>query len=254
MASCPKCTQQVKDDFGLVTCGHCGASFFLDFDGNVMESAEGESSEPLHAENIREQTLSGEEPDELISSPEDLSSFPEDLESPIEASNEVESEDFEDWASDDSPIEPIESSPGTEWREDSLEEEALGEVELKSEGGLGESETNFSSSEPVMPAETTEEALKEVLTFANSPNMEANEGSLRYNLVIQSIDTKDLLKQVFEALEDERFLWDAEGLVSQTKSGVLRLSDLNAIKASLIVFRLRDVDVEVAWEQENIHD
>lgn len=44
MATCPKCQNEILDDFGLVMCGNCGASLFVGIDGSIQEPSREEET------------------------------------------------------------------------------------------------------------------------------------------------------------------------------------------------------------------
>ena len=52
---------------------------------------------------------------------------------------------------------------------------------------------------------------------------------------------------------DERFLWDAEKIISDMVEGQLRLKEVTAVKSALLVQKLRAVPVEIRWEQYAIY-
>jgi hypothetical protein len=102
------------------------------------------------------------------------------------------------------------------------------------------------------PLPTTPD-MSEVADFGNSPASLAREGSLRFNLFLSGIDTAEIREEVKEALSDERFLWDTEALMAKARGGELKVSDLSAVKTSLIIQRLRSVSIDIRWEQYAIH-
>ncbi len=95
--------------------------------------------------------------------------------------------------------------------------------------------------------------MSEVAAFGNSPASLAREGGLRFNIILSGIDSVDLRQQVKDALTDERFLWDAEALLARSHNGELKITDVSAVKSSLIIQRLRSVSIDIRWEQYAIH-
>ncbi len=105
-----------------------------------------------------------------------------------------------------------------------------------------------------MPSATTsEQHMDELQDFANSPLSQGRDGLLRVNLTISGIDTADLRNLVHEALLDKKFLWDAEGMMKNINSGQLYIQDLPSVKAAVLLLRLKNIPVNVSWEQHAIH-
>jgi len=140
-----------------------------------------------------------------------------------------------------------------------LEQNLIQEVQeavepvASSTGGL---ETHAAAPIDIEPAERGLPAtpdMSEVAAFGNSSASTAREGGLRFNIFLSGIDSVEIRKQVQEALTDERFLWDAEALVSKARSGELKITNVSAVKSSLVIQRLRSVSVDIRWEQYAIH-
>ena len=69
---CPNCQNPVDDDFGLIDCSVCGASFFLDLDGSVKLQSDSVDSDDSN-------------------DPEDLPSLPPSLEAMSPSHSEIHS-------------------------------------------------------------------------------------------------------------------------------------------------------------------
>lgn len=95
--------------------------------------------------------------------------------------------------------------------------------------------------------------MGDIADFGNSASSQGREGLLRYNILISGIDTSELRSQIKEALADQRFLWDVEGLILTIQNGTLCMRDLTAVKSSLLLQKIRALDVKVQWEQYAIH-
>jgi len=87
-------------------------------------------------------------------------------------------------------------------------------------------------------------------SFASSDaTSRSHDGNLRYTLKISGVDTADLRKELLEALTDRKFLWDAEAILKTIRNGELKIVDLNAVKAAVLVARLKSLPFQVSWEQ-----
>lgn len=96
-------------------------------------------------------------------------------------------------------------------------------------------------------------SMQDVVDYANSTESQGREGLLRFNLNIIGIDSAEVRKQIINTLTDSRFLWDVTEIMTTIKDGQLNLRDLTAVKAALLVHRLRSIPVEISWEQYAIH-
>lgn len=97
--------------------------------------------------------------------------------------------------------------------------------------------------------ELSSNSIQEINEFANSTD--SNLTGLKYRVVIHGIDSKILLQEVKEALEDTRFNWDVGIILSQRKNGAIELKPLPPVKAILIIQRLRLSGLEFMWEEIN---
>jgi hypothetical protein len=278
MAKCPQCNNNLGDEFGLTNCSQCGLAVFLDMDGQVVEEPESSYNnlqnvvgppDLISDKSDFEDNYLNDEEDQIlpensvISQNETENEFQNQFyqDEPIQADAEdLESiQAFDDFDHGLSDLESAEDPSGNENdfvqglddSEDNINDENVREP-IVNEVNFESNEDLNLNSEGTLYA-NTEDVMNEVVAFANSEKMESREGVFRYKLCIENIDTKDLAKEVYEALEDSRFLWDPEEIMSQIKMGVLIIGDLNPIKASLLVFRLRDIDVALSWEQYEIH-
>ncbi|MFN7453711.1 MAG: hypothetical protein ACK5RO_03525 [Pseudobdellovibrionaceae bacterium] len=167
---CPQCGSQVEGDFGMVTCGNCGAVLFIDMDGN-LQFQEQEVSQPAGP---------------VV-----------DAFEPI-----VES----------GPIEFAEPIP------DAIPE----------------------------PVADLVQDFKPVEEFGNS---ETAGLPLSYTLRIEGIDTKDLVDVVSEVLSDPKLKLDHKALMKQAASGTLVIERMNAIKAMVILQKLKGYALTLSWDQ-----
>jgi hypothetical protein len=93
------------------------------------------------------------------------------------------------------------------------------------------------------------ENFSDVVKFGNDEVSQAAQGPLLFRLRILGIDTSETRKSLRQCLDDERFLWDTEQLMRSIDRGVLLIDRVNPVKATVLVERLKDLSVEVEWEQ-----
>jgi uncharacterized Zn finger protein (UPF0148 family) len=75
------------------------------------------------------------------------------------------------------------------------------------------------------------------------------QGPMSYSVIVGKIDTKEIRIQVLDAINDPKFGWDPREVMKGIRDGVLHLNDLNPVKASVLVQKLKDLPVEINWTQ-----
>lgn len=103
-----------------------------------------------------------------------------------------------------------------------------------------------SAEEAAVVAAAQPENFQDIQDFANS---DLPTSPLMYTLVIEGIDRGDLRKDLLEIFQDERFKLNARETLEKIKDGKLELSGLNAVKASVLVIRLRRLPLQISWRQ-----
>ncbi|MGE4130946.1 MAG: hypothetical protein AB7F86_04875 [Bdellovibrionales bacterium] len=236
MGQCPICNGQVADDFGLVECPSCGAQLIVHVDGTIEHSAS-----PVH--NM----------DELASAPltaQKDTSEPSDDEALF---GEVE---YQDPPAEDLTYQ-TKMATVDERPPDAAEEPP----------DLGPSQTMESATPDFLDAPADEPPpevygasptpnpadLSDLSDFGNSEESGGREGSLRYNLTISGIDTSDIRHSFREAITDRKLMWDIDQIIRSIRNGEVQIANVSAVKAYLVVTRLRGLPVQVSWEQYAIH-
>ncbi|MGZ3722814.1 MAG: hypothetical protein ACXVA9_07800 [Bdellovibrionales bacterium] len=90
--------------------------------------------------------------------------------------------------------------------------------------------------------------LSDIATFGNSDSS-TRDGSLRYNLIITGIDTADVRESFREAITDRKLVWDIDQILRSLKNGEVRIPNVPPPKAYMLISRLRNLPVQVRWEQ-----
>jgi len=116
---------------------------------------------------------------------------------------------------------------------------------------------------PPLPVETAEpspsapeagEVLKEIADFGNQLNTSSETGVLLYEVRISGIDTIELRKSLIEIIKEPKFKWDVEEIESKIHDGKLTISSLTPIKASVLIKKIRHLDLDIDWRQGNIYE
>jgi hypothetical protein len=101
------------------------------------------------------------------------------------------------------------------------------------------------------PAATAQDSpdLSDIAKFGNSGASSGRDGSLRYNLFITGIDTVDVREAFREAITDRKLVWDIDQILRSLKNGEVLIPNVTPPKAFILISRLRNVPVQVRWEQ-----
>jgi hypothetical protein len=91
----------------------------------------------------------------------------------------------------------------------------------------------------------------EVQRFDQASASELSDGEFLYDVTVKGLDSVDLKKDVLAALADKRFSLVKEEMRKNIRQGELLLSDLNPVRAMLVVLKLQEFDVEVEWRQKH---
>ena len=248
MSSCPACGASLQEDFGLVNCPACGKASFIDMEGNVtLEGAEGQASpgsQDGRASEV-EDAVDGQE-----NSPESLKEeFSQVLVSELTGLNQA-NDLTSDSNAEEEPL-PDEFQHGeqfsSEYSQD-FNDEGFQAADLPT---LGEGEKEGSEKNQ-KPSHSLED-MSELASFGNSSNSSSLEGRLRYCLYISGVDTAEIKRDLKDSLMDRRFLWDIDAILSQVQNGELKIDGVSSVKAALIVSRIKNLPVEIRWEQYEIH-
>lgn len=91
--------------------------------------------------------------------------------------------------------------------------------------------------------------LSDIARFGNSDASSGREGSLRYTLYIAGIDTVDVRESFREAITDRKLVWDTDQILRSVKNGEVTIQNVSPAKAYMVVSRLRNLPVQLRWEQ-----
>ncbi|WP_246845227.1 hypothetical protein [Bdellovibrio sp. NC01] len=89
--------------------------------------------------------------------------------------------------------------------------------------------------------------FSDVTDFANA---DTTAGPLTYVVIIDGIESSQLLYQLKEAMTDSRFGWDVNELLTQVGGGRLVIPGLNPAKASVLIGRIKYLPFKISWRQD----
>lgn len=230
-ATCPKCGNSIEQDFGVAACTNCEAVLFIDMDGNAQlaEEAPAEIEPPLGLELSPSEMATTISPMPAFDPAPVFEEPSANLEASVVEMEPVVMETFSDPEPSDLPPEVFEPEPIPEASiQENTQALEMAPITEEQKQSLAEIEP-----EGTGIFESTEQVL----------------GGLSYSVTIKNIDTKEIRKQMLEALDDSRFQWDPREVLKTVKAGTLELKNLNPVKASVVVQRMKDLSVKVSWEQ-----
>jgi hypothetical protein len=234
---CPKCGAGLKDDYGMQTCPGCGAIVFVDMEGVPHMSDEAAAEAPPAAP-----------PQEPAPELEPMVEMP--------GAQFMEPMPMEPMPMEPMPMEPMPEPDQIEAMPEAFPQiEPMPKLEVHNEGAPPADDFSMDVMLGYQAPETEapiDEAV-DISAFANSEASQAKDGLLLFRVIIGGpklgIDSKEMRVQIYEALDDARFGWDADLLMAQINKGVLRIEDLSPVKATIIVNRLKRLPLEIKWEQ-----
>lgn len=211
------------DEFGLIECTQCGAQLLVHMDGRVEHSGAQvlEGDPPVQNE---QDSGSSSESQEMEMAGEDLGEF-----EATSSTSHVELNSAED----------LDAAPAPAFEDELFAEEPPPLTQ---------------ASAPVLVPSAEELALgspdlSDIERFGNSAESAAGTGPLRYNLYIGGIDTSDMRRDFREAITDRKMMWDTDQILRSIHNGEVKLAGISAVKAYILVSRLRNMPLSIRWEQ-----
>lgn len=92
-----------------------------------------------------------------------------------------------------------------------------------------------------------ENAISDIQNFGNQ-NVDVN---LTFNLKVSGLDTKDLISDFFDSINDSKFGWVAEDIMKSIINGQCVIKNIKPVSAHIIAKRLQFVDLTLDWSFEN---
>lgn len=222
MATCPVCQSAIEisaQHHGtLFTCPKCSAVFFVDWSGQPE--------------------VAGDDPS---------NGYPPNEYPPNEySSNDVES--FE--AHSASVAGESLANPGTERSAQSEHSAPMEDAPNFGQNAFANSDFNAGNAAEEFPSEPVAGLGESMADIANFGNAETTSAAFHYTVTISGIDSATVRAALREALADSKFAWDLPGLLAQIKDGSLTIRSVSAIKAGILIQRIKFLPVKVSWRQD----
>lgn len=264
---CPKCAAQLKDDYGMVECPSCGVFVFVDMDGIAQISEEinefSDSNAPApevaldppnsheDAHESFEQSSEGSSHGFTFNSAPDLQKEHEEQASalvPLGSDPAYESNFDEQTpelvSSDYSVTAPIAPEGESTLSGSQQDHEIGGNLDMDALLGFNQPSSELPPEEFGAPGDPL--GLND---YANSELSQAKDGLLSFKILISGIDSKEMRETLRSALDDQRFGWNPNELISRISKGVLRIDNVASVKAVILINRIKRMPVKVRWEQ-----
>jgi hypothetical protein len=217
LAKCPVCQNEVQASFGMILCPNCETPLFFDFDGNPQvgdavsdpPSAEVESVQNLEINFADEEPAIGRE---------------------VSERQEILNEEFDNSFKEEIQDIVYEPMPVNEIVED--------DQSFDLNVGL----TGFSRDVQSVVGEG-----KADLNLDDDRTQTI--GQFLYDIQIVGIDGSKLRNELYEELKDPRWGWVAIELMEAINMGSLQIRGVNAVKASLLINRLKALPLDIKWKQ-----
>ncbi len=120
---------------------------------------------------------------------------------------------------------------------------------------LNDENTNFLAEEEILKARIKEpqNEMSDISEFSNSTQSSLQDGYIKYKIYLGGLEDSEIKKMVFDELSDKKLLLGAHDLLQSIgHDGQLCIDSLSAIKASIIINRLKSLGVKIAWDQYDI--
>ncbi|WP_413576635.1 hypothetical protein ACLVWU_01210 [Bdellovibrio sp. HCB290] len=145
----------------------------------------------------------------------------------------------------------FESTPLTEQYTEQLSEaatESESAFEINATESFDYTENLNQPADPIIEPKTSDDAnFADVLEFANA---NTSAGNFSYAVIIDGLDSSQLVHQLKEAITDSKFGWNVSELLTHIGGGRLVIKGLSPAKASVLINRIKYLPFKVSWRQD----
>jgi len=129
---------------------------------------------------------------------------------------------------------------------------SIPEYTIPTQSSVGFSDAGSAEEELQRPTETPSPLFQDVVDFGNVNQPAQGFGALVYDLKIQGVDTVEIREEVTLCLTDSRLQLDVPTLMGQIEKGVLLVKQINPVKASVILTRMRHLPLSISWSSQQL--
>ncbi|MBT4762576.1 MAG: hypothetical protein HOO06_12820 [Bdellovibrionaceae bacterium] len=292
MSKCPECQTPSSDDFGLSTCGNCGATFFAGAESGsdnenlssfeveedvFVDSKEQEPETPedyfgvSNEESENSENMNVEEPENVHSEGSlGMAANTYENETPLPEVEMLSSNHIEKSMQAKGSVDEGQNSENcgqgdlnkVEYQDDGFNshEQEISEAASDSDlitDTLSEKSTKSDGAfyEEVVFEENAgehESQLSDIAKFANSEVASAKEGPLLTYIKIGEVVSKEDKILLHEYLNDPKFGWSADKIMGTETQGVVSINAVSALKAAIIIQQLKSEKFKITWELKGV--
>lgn len=227
---CPKCSTELKEDFGITDCPGCGTVCFIDMNDNVTVKGDDDNEEDDDDINNNE-FESDDEPEE---------------DSAIFSEEEVE----------DSYGDAIEENLDLNSQDDHEEPEEFEAEDLAESDEVEDFESSANINELNKTPMAAGDFLNDLEVFASSSNVKDFESELYFDMKISGVESEEEKNLLIETVADSRLDLSEESLIEDyvEKEGALYLSQIPFVRAVVVYKRILSLGLKVEWLQKEVHE
>lgn len=261
MVDCPKCAERFEADFGMATCPGCKSMFVIDIDGQIQQDFQEESSEEVSAAPEETSDFSIEEPSSVYEETENSEyqvlheeAEEQDVHEPEEETEEETDETLEEFSEGHFEVDVVSEESAEDEEESEQDDEYAAEEEEESYEGSEVEDVESEEAGEVEETSGNPYDLGEIADYGNSEVSLAKDGRYVYDVILSDIDSPETRELIEENLTDKRLGLNTKGLMKMIEGGRLTIQRVNAIKASIIVSRLKSLPLSIEWRQNAIDE
>lgn len=219
---CPQCGHQLLEDFGVVTCQNCLTVMSIDLEGKIFLQEKKQAEDSHSADEEKQLEAQTQEQDHVQG---DESLIDDDL---------FSLDSFNQETQDTSVMQEVTEVPAEKL---TTSENSLNDLMVPPE-----EHSHAYDEKPTIEKHFT----KEIISFAENTT---TSDKLIYKVTIKDLNLTEQKQKLVDILSDPKFHLSAHKLLSEIQEGVLIISDLNSVKASILVRKLLMEKFNIDWSQ-----
>lgn len=174
-----------------------------------------------------------------------------DLDSSLDSSG-YEEENFEEDLEDPSLLEAVETTEDLldEVAEPSNPEGLMAEQAHQNLDSLSDQVDDPESVEPM----SLDDFLSEIETFGSLASEPFQQSAFFFDIIVSAIDSKEIRMEIVETLSNSKLGIEEDEIAKKIRNGELRLHQIPAVKAAVIIQSLSHLNCELDWELKEAQD
>ncbi len=234
---CPKCSTELKEDFGFTDCPGCGTVCFIDMDDSVIVKEEAGEQQSTDFTEIEEDQIQEE-----VESAYGDGVEPENVE-----------EEYEDFEAEDMTEEADDEGDYIEPAKEAVE---FDDVDTSLESDEREYDESASSENVASSPLSASDFLDELEVFAADSDIKDFTSELYFDMKISGVGSEKEKEILIETVADSRLDLSEEELLENydEDEGALYLSQIPFVRVVVIYKRIMSMGLKVEWLQKEVHE